>query len=279
MVDLVVVKEKILGIIRNEGPVLPIHISRKLESDTIFAGAVLSELVNNKLIFISNAKIGGSPVYYVKGQENKLNILYSHLPGKEKEAYELLRTNQVLKDSECEPAIRVALRSIKDFSRPLEINNELYWRWYLTSEEDALVLLGKALRPQKTLLEKPKIEVKRLTPNKIEIKKEFIDATKDEFFELVNNYFKNKDIEVLELSKKGREIEGNVKIKSELGILDFYVVAKNKKKINEADLSLANDKGRKHKMHVLFLTNGELSKKTNKYLEDNLRGSVIVRKI
>ncbi len=279
MVDLVAVKEKILGIIRNEGPVLPIHISRKLESDTIFAGAVLSELVNNKLIFISNAKIGGSPVYYVKGQENKLNILYSHLPGKEKEAYELLRTNQVLKDSECEPAIRVALRSIKDFSRPLEINNELYWRWYLTSEEDALVLLGKALRPQKTLLEKPKIEVKRLTPNKIEIKKEFIDATKDEFFELVNNYFKNKDIEVLELSKKGREIEGNVKIKSELGILDFYVVAKNKKKINEADLSLANDKGRKHKMNILFLTNGELSKKTNKYLEDNLRGSVIVRKI
>ncbi|MBI2498976.1 hypothetical protein HYV88_01915 [Candidatus Woesearchaeota archaeon] len=281
MVDLSLVKERILSIVKSEGPVLPVQISRKLDKDTIFAGAVLSELVNNKLIFISSAKIGGSPVYYVSGQESKLSILYGYLPGKEKEAYELLRTRQILKDSECEPGIRVALRSIRDFAKPLDINNEVYWRWYLINEEEALTLLGKSLKSQKDLLERPKIE-KPAISDKVEIKKkEFVDNREDLFFKIINSYFKIKNIELLNINntRKNREVEGNVRVKSELGILDFYFIAKNKKKINEADLSLANDKGRKHKMHILFLTNGELSKKTQKYLEDNLKGSVIVRRI
>jgi len=280
MVDLNAVKEKILSIVRSEGPVLPVQISRRLDKDTIFAGAVLSELVNSKLIFISNAKVGGSPVYYVSGQESKLSMLYNHLPGKEKEAYELLRTRQILKDSECEPGIRVALRSIRDFAKPLDIHNELYWRWYLINEEESSALLEKVLKPQKSSLEKPKIEIKQpIIERKPE--KEFIDNSEDLFFKIVSNYFKIKNIEVLNINniRKNREVEGSIRVKSELGVLDFYFIAKNKKKINEADLSLANDKGRKHKMHVLFLTNGELSKKTVKYLEDNIKGGVIVRKI
>ncbi|MEK6952258.1 MAG: hypothetical protein AABX29_04540 [Nanoarchaeota archaeon] len=285
MVDLNAVKDSILSIIRSQGPVLPVQISRKLDKDTIFAGAVLSELVNNKLIFISNAKIGGSPVYYISGQENKLNILYSHLPGKEKEAYELLRTRQILKDSECEPGIRVALRSIRDFAKPLDINNELYWRWYLIKEEEALALLRPFFKKEtlgKEMLKPQKIE-KQGIYDKVEIKKkEFVDKIQEDlFFKYINDYFKIKNIEVLNINntRKNREVEGNIRVKSELGVLDFYFISKNKKKINEADLSLANDKGRKHKMHVLFLTNGELNKKTWKYLEDNLKGSVIVRKI
>jgi len=276
MVDLALIKERILSIVKSEGPVLPVQISRKLDKDTIFAGAVLSELVNNKLISISNAKIGGSPVYYVAGQESKLNILYGHLPGKEKEAYELLRTRQILKDNECEAGIRVALRSIRDFAKPLEINNEVYWRWYLIKEEEALAILGKSLKPQKELLEKPKTD-------KVEIrKKEFVERIQEDlFFKYIDNYFRSRNIEVLGLSntRKNREVEGSIRVKSELGVLDFYFIAKNKKKINEADLSLANDKGRKNKMHVLFLTNGEIGKKTQRYLEDNLKGSVIVRRI
>ncbi|MBI4155521.1 hypothetical protein HY498_05560, partial [Candidatus Woesearchaeota archaeon] len=196
MVDLAQVKERILSIVRSEGPVLPVQISRKLDKDTIFAGAVLSELVNSKLIFISNAKVGGSPVYYVAGQESKLNILYNHLPGKEKEAYELLRTRQVLKDSECEPGIRVALRSIRDFAKPLDINNELYWRWYLINEEEALVLLGKSLKLQKSILEKHKLETKQTIIER-KPEKEFIDNSENLFFKIINNYFKIKNIEVL----------------------------------------------------------------------------------
>ncbi|MEK6935134.1 MAG: hypothetical protein AABW46_04610 [Nanoarchaeota archaeon] len=270
MVDLREIKGKIMNIVRIDGPVLPIQVSRRLGKDTIFAGAVLSELVKEKQVFMSSAKVGGSSLYYIKGQENKLDILYNHLPGKEKEAYELLRTKQVLKNTECEPGIRVALRSIRDFAINFEINNESYWRWHLTPEEEAKNLI----KPMKI---KEEINIVKIPE---EIKKGFIDKG-DEFLNSVNNYFKSKNIEVFEnrVIRKEREIDGIVRIRSELGDLNFYFIAKNKKKINEADLSLANDKGRKNKMQVLFLTSGELSKKSQKYLEDNLKGSVIVRKL
>ena len=83
MLDVNKVKERILSIISYEGPLLPIQISRKLEKDTIFAGAVLSELLKEKAIRVSNAKIGSSPLYYMAGQESKLSLLYNHLPLKE----------------------------------------------------------------------------------------------------------------------------------------------------------------------------------------------------
>jgi len=147
-VDVSKLKETILEVVKNEGPVLPVAVSRKLGRDTYFAGAVLSELVNNKSIRISSAKIGGSPLYYVNGQENKLDKLYDYLPEREKEAYELLRKNQVLKDSECQPAIRVALRSIKDFAFAFDVNDELHWRWYLITEEEGRNLIGD-IKPKK----------------------------------------------------------------------------------------------------------------------------------
>ena len=51
-------------------------------------------LPNNKIIDIlavkiSNAKIGSSPLYYVTGQEEKLEALYSHLKEPEKKVYDL----------------------------------------------------------------------------------------------------------------------------------------------------------------------------------------------
>ncbi|MEK6922662.1 MAG: hypothetical protein AABX08_02575 [Nanoarchaeota archaeon] len=283
MVDLNQIKEKIISIVKTEGPLLPIQISRKLEKDTIFAGAVLSELVKQKTLLVSNGKIGSSPIYYISGQENKLSILYSHLPSKEKEAYELLRSHQILKDKDCTPPIRIALRSIKDFSIPLELNGELYWRWHLTQESEAKELLNLAKQKEP---EMPTIEAKsqdKLTKY-AELEQQRRDSTissQDEFSIKVSSYFKNKNIAMLELSpiKKKREVEGKIKINSDLGPLEFFVLAKNKKKINEADLSLATDKGRKQKLPVLFLSNGEMTKKCANYLEENLKGRVVFRKI
>ena len=73
-------KTKILSFIQRNGPSLPIHISKQINENMKFAGAVLSELISNKKVLISNAKVGGSPVYYLPGQENKLSqVLYPHL--------------------------------------------------------------------------------------------------------------------------------------------------------------------------------------------------------
>ncbi len=110
-------KTKILSFIREKGPVIPRDISKQFGGDTFITGAVLSTMADSKELRISHAKVGGSPVYYLSGQEEKLSLLYQYLPGKEKEAYTLLKEMKLIKDSTAEPAIRVALRNIKDFAK------------------------------------------------------------------------------------------------------------------------------------------------------------------
>src|SRR3990172_1930932 len=132
-------RQKIISFIRLKGPVLPAHITKEVSQNVLVASAMLSELVANKALKISNTKIGGSPVYYLQGQESKLQSLYVQLNDKEKKAYDLLRGNRVLRDKEQEPVIRAALRMIKDFAVPMEVsmsgNTEIFWKWYLENDD------------------------------------------------------------------------------------------------------------------------------------------------
>ena len=112
MQDALKLKENIVGIIRRRGPCLPIHISSEIKINTLFASAFLSELFSEKRIKISNMKVGSSPLYFIPGQEPMLEKFANHLKSKEKDAFFLLKEKSFLKDTEQEPAIRVALRAI-----------------------------------------------------------------------------------------------------------------------------------------------------------------------
>ena len=294
-------RNNVLNFVRLNGPVLPVQVNKVIEKDTIFAGAILSELVANKLIKISFGKIGGSPVYYVSGQEAKLQILYNYLPQKEKEAYDLLRSKRVLRDKELDPAIRVALRNIRDFAVSINIHiegmNDIFWKWHLTTDVEAEELLKKFIQipvketlpveKEPSIFEKPAIETKPVTvekpaeikqePKKKEVKPK---AKEDIFTKAVEGYINQKKIKVIsEELKKGKEMEKVIEVQSELGNLRFLLIAKDKKKISEADLSLANNKGQNSKLPVLYLSNGEISKKANIYIEKNLKGLLVFKKI
>ena len=81
--------EQILRLIKAKGPLLPVHIVKDIGWNTLLIGAALSDLSKKGLIKMSYAKIGGSPIYYVTGQEFKLQNLYKHLHEKEQKAYDL----------------------------------------------------------------------------------------------------------------------------------------------------------------------------------------------
>src|SRR3989338_3139236 len=136
--------EQILELVKQKGPILPIHISKHINDNILMTSARLSELLSYKKIKISNIKVGGSPLYYFEGQEIKLQNYADNLGSKEKKAYDMLLENKLLRDTTQEPAIRVALRQIKDFPIPLQVNYEnkaeIFWRWYLTdNNEDSIV--------------------------------------------------------------------------------------------------------------------------------------------
>ncbi|HLC60416.1 MAG TPA: hypothetical protein VJJ52_03220 [Candidatus Nanoarchaeia archaeon] len=166
-------RDKIIDFVKMKGPVLPIQISKLIGMDMVMASAHLAELTATKKMKISAIKVGGSPLYYLAGQEAMLLKYTSNLNEKELKALELLKENKILRDSEQVPVIRVALREIKDFAMPLNVKygdtSEIFWKWFLDSDEEA----GKIIKSKLGIAEKvDKIEVKEETKIQTEIKKE-----------------------------------------------------------------------------------------------------------
>ncbi len=308
-------KGKILEIVKKNGPILPVKIAKVIDKDVLFTSAVLSELVSDKEVKLSFQNLGGSPVYYVKGQENKLDMLFGALALKEKEAYKLLKKEGVLLDVALEPGIRVALRNIKDFARFLKVNFKdqelMLWRWYLVDnkkfeelaekffkkrvEKKPLPEIEEKVERKEVVSPKAEREIKRekllgepfrktfmKNSKKVEQKKlvEKKKETKDEFLDKVKEYLRKNNITVLEeeVVKKKREVDLVVKIPSGIGDLLYFVKARDKKTINKADLISAFYKGQEEKLPVLFLGTGKLGKKVEENLEKDFNGYLVFKK-
>ncbi len=284
--------DKILQLMRLRGPVLPVHAAKAIESNIMMASAHLSDLASRKQVLISSIKVGSSPLYYLPGQEARLQEFTNNLHEKEKKAYDLIRQKRILKDSDLDPVFRVAMRQIKDFAVPLEVihneNKEIFWKWYLTSNQDAESLIKEMIIPQETKIEEKKeaIQEEKIPETKPkEIQKEIFKEEKpkeqklpkkepdDLFFTKINNYFNRNKIRIIEkeVVKKGSEIDFIISIPSSIGELAYFCKARAKKRINDNDLSNAFVKGQLKKLPVLFLTDGELTTKAKEILERDFK--------
>ncbi len=269
-------RKQVFEFLQKKGPSVPVTIAEGVKRESFFVGAVLSELFESKKVLLSHAKIGGSRVYYIKGQEEQLSVLFNYLPEAEKRAYTLLKEKNVIRASETEPVIRVALSNLKDFARPVAVGSEPGWRWHLYQE----------IVEAKPVVKQPVI-VKKQEPLPVQEEQKTIQpkakkAPKvDVFGDTVQQYLSQQNITLheREVVRKNSECTGIVTITSQLGPLSLFVCGKNKKKINDQDLVLAYQKGKDKKMPTLLLTTGELTKKAQEYLVKNLKGYVIVRKL
>lgn len=160
-----ITKETILNLVKAKGPLIPINITKELGGNTIFVGAILSELSSSKQIIVSTLKIGGSPLYYVSGQESKLQNFSNYLNEKDRRTFDLLADKKILRDNTQTPLIQVSLRAIKDFAKPLQVKvngqDEIFWKWYLLTDSQAVEfikdLLGARLSDD---IAKPNVEEK-----------------------------------------------------------------------------------------------------------------------
>ena len=148
--EIMIDKEKILQIVRQKGPVLPVVLTTEMRLNTLLASAVLSEFVREKKIFVSNTKIGGSPVYYVEEQKPLLQNLYKYLNEKDRATFDLLKQSIVLKHTDQEPLTRVSLSNIKDFALPIEViyrdQKELFWKWYVATDAEVKATIETILK-------------------------------------------------------------------------------------------------------------------------------------
>ena len=162
------IRQKILTFIRMRGPSLPVHITKEINQNILMSSAILSELVSKGDLKISNVKVGGSPLYYLPGQEAKLLNFKDRLNPKDRKALELLQNKKILRDSRLQPIERVSLRQIKDFAVPLKVqiggNVELFWKWYLISSEEAESIVKNmigATKPKSAKKQPEKVEKKK----------------------------------------------------------------------------------------------------------------------
>ena len=273
--------ETILAIVREKGPILPVQVSKEINDNILMASARLSELLTSKQIKISYLKIGGSPLYYSPGQENKLQNFVDDLGGMEKNAYNLLLQNKILRDSTQEPAIRVALREIKDFAIPLQVNyqdkTEIFWKWYLTDNKEAEPLIKNILfKKEKISQELPKQEIKKEIPEELRkdtTKKPIKIIDKGIFLKEVHNFLNKNKISILETNniKKNTEIDFIIELQTSIGSVRYFCKSKNKKKVSDSDLSSAVIQSQSKNLPLLFLTNGILTKKAKEMLNNEFK--------
>ena len=280
-------RDRILEFIKLKGPVLPVQISKEIGSNILMASAHLAELTASKRLKISTIKVGGSPLYYLQGQEVMLQKFTANMNDKEKKAFDLLSQSKILRDAEQEPVIRVALREIKDFAIPLNVthnnNKEMFWKWYLANNEEAEILIKQKLqilekpveeKIQKDIKEQEPIEtIQKQSKEKPKEARKYKPRDKeDNFLKDIMKFFEKNRINVIssDIIKKNSEIDFLVELPSVVGNLQYYCKARNKKKISDSDLSNAYVKGQFKKLPVIVLSPGELSSKAQEILAKEL---------
>jgi hypothetical protein len=193
------VKERIFKYLGEHGPSLPVQVAKYLSMNSIFASAFLSEMASDGMIKISDMKVGGSPLYFSPEKIAMLEKFTNSLGSKEREACLLLKEKNILEDASQEPAIRVALRGLKDFAFPFKKDEKIYWRYFLITEEQVRGLLEKnPEKPIEKLENKPAITIANEVGESEIIQK---------IEEKANNIIQKQDKKETELEEINKELE------------------------------------------------------------------------
>jgi hypothetical protein len=247
------VKRKIFDFLETRGPSLPVQISRYMNMNSLFIGAFLSEMNSEKTIFISDMKVGNSPLYFTASKKQMLENFIKFLNSKEREAQDLLKDKQIIQDSLQTPVIRVALRGLKDFAYPFKFRDILFWRYFTLNEEQAVVRIKEELSKMHEIKEekieekaKPQLNPILTSPNQKEL--ELMKTPKPEQ--------KNEELELIkqELLEKQKELE---KIKEKLEQKETKtekkeIKPKKQKKLNDKEQFLNEIQEFCSKKHILI---------------------------
>ncbi len=306
--------DKIMAMVREKGPVLPIEVASYIGKDSFMAKVMLRELVDEGRLKASEEQVGSSYVYFLPGQENaasaKINELlkssekrvkhFSDKPIsddpdilKKREEF-AKRFEHAMKDEPKEPK-RQAARPPEPLSVPSESRP-----FIISAPEPKPILTQKFMEFPKPVPRPPELTkrasapivkvVERAAPPRLAPMPKNISVSRIitsapakksvDFVELASTYLRGSHAEILETTtvKKGKEANLIANIPSSIGTVRFFVKIKSKKKVNEADLSMAYTEGMQHRLPVFFLTDGNMTG-VAKELADRLEGYLKVKSL
>jgi len=281
MIDVQEKKKKIISFLEENGPSLPVRIAKTIQMDPVFASAIVSELLGTKQVKTSHMKIGSSPLYLLPGQEQKLENHADNLKSIEKEAYLKLKEIKLITDENEEPAIRVALRNIKDFATPFKFQEKIMWKYSFTPEEEINKLLSPQQKTEEPKNEKPAPKPKEepeIVPKAWEVKKEEIKQAKEgskkieniftnkqqnnnkSFLKQVEEFLENKNTKIISIEEVDKK---KVVAKTLTENKTALLFAFNKQRINENELIICYKESKKQNLPYHIIVLGDLTKKMN----------------
>lgn len=171
-------RDKILALAKL-GPLLPSGVAKALETNSIMAGAMMSEMVSKGMLRTSALRVGGSPLYLIPGNESQLLSFTGSLNEKDRRTVSLLEQQKIIRASEADPLTRVSLSNIKDFAVPLSVeyagNHEVFWKWFALSDSEASELIGiKLVPPSQVPIEKKEADVEKKEVEQVPVQKDFL---------------------------------------------------------------------------------------------------------
>lgn len=297
-------KEKILEIVK-QGPTIPQKIVKIVGGDTMLIGAILSTMISIGEVKYSILKIGGSPLYYIPEHEEKLEEYIQYLNEKDQKTARMLKEQKVMQDSLQDPLTRVSLKTIRDFAKPFEINDarkkELFYRYFLANKEESEQEAFRMLKEQEKITQeiltnekssafdktaaiqqavsRESIDIKTpLEPKKVLVEPEIIrepkvilePGAKTDFFETIKEHIHKMNLDIIS-KEKVKKSEYTLVLKNHNSNEYIYCVAKDKKSINEGDLSTAFVFSHQKKMSCIFLMTGHLTKKAESMIHKEFK--------
>ncbi|MDP3734759.1 MAG: hypothetical protein Q8R37_06015, partial [Nanoarchaeota archaeon] len=144
-------QDQIVEFLKVIGPTLPAKVAKNIKSEIIIASAHLSDLAGQGLVKISSLKVGGSPLYYLPGQEAQIYpFAAGNINPKDLQVLERLKEEKVLQEASLDLLSKVALRSLRDFAVPLHVyidgKRQLFWKWHLLPLEETNTAIANVLR-------------------------------------------------------------------------------------------------------------------------------------
>ena len=279
MIDVQEKKRKIMSFLENNGPSLPVRIAREIQMDPVFASAILSELLGPKQLKLSHMKIGSSPLYLLPNQEQRLEELSDNLKSVEKEAYLKLKEIKLIIDEDESPAIRVALRNIKDFAIPFKFQEKIMWKYAFTPEEEVQKLLSGPQKEDEEVeeedVEKEEApEQEEEVPKAWEVKKEEIKQAKEESRKIESIFTEEEEPDV-KSNKPKKFLEEVEEFLESNGSKIIAPIEVDKKKV-VAETESGNGKAMLFAFNKKKITEDELMKCYKQAKDSNLPYHVII---
>ena len=290
--------QDVLQVVKQHGPIIPNQIKQQLgQGDTTLINVYLSSLKDEGKIKLSNTQLGSSKFAYTPEQKPKLEELIDHLNEKDARTARKLKDEQIIRVQEAEPLVRVGLQNIKDFAIPIKVSTkhgeELFYRYFLTSQEDAQkrireMLTGATEEPEPPASEpeaaeepadepeeepesepeppkpEPKPEPEKPAPKK-EAQSSLYEPPEpeSELGQTVVAYCEDNDILIdsYDEVRKDSEIDLVLRVPTAVGRITFYAKAKSKKTSNDGDVAAAVLAGKTRMLPAMYLTTGSVTNK------------------